>query len=150
MSRLALIPMSLTEAHAFVRQYHRHHRPSVSGLFALGASQDEKVVGVAVVGRPVARLLQDGWTVEVTRLCTDGTHNACSFLYGAARRVAAVLGYKRIVTYTLPAEGGASLRASGWTCAGLTGKADRSWSCPSRPRVDRHPLQAKLRWEVAL
>jgi len=99
-----------------------------------------------MVGRPVARLLHDGWTAEVLRLCTTGERNACSMLYGASWRAARALGYRRLVTYTLPEEGGASLRAAGWRCIGEAGGG--SWSRAERPRVDTHPLQAKLRWEA--
>src|SRR5690242_9566683 len=115
--RLSLVPITLTDAHEFVRQHHRHHRP---------------VVGVAVVGRPVARGLQDGYTAEVTRLATDGCRNACSMLYGAAWRAARALGYRRLVTYILASEPGTSLRAAGWKCLGEV--KGRSWDCASRPR----------------
>lgn len=83
----------------------------------------------------------------MTRLATDGTRNACSMLYGACWRAARALGWRRLVTYTLPSEGGASLRAAGWRLLGEAGGG--SWSCESRPRVDRHPTQTKLRWEAA-
>ena len=106
-----------------------------------------KVVGVAIVGRPVARMLDNGWVLEVNRCCTDGTRNACSALYGAAWRAARALGYRRLITYTLPSEGGASLRGAGWRVVGQTTNVN-GWSCPSRPRVDTHPLQAKLCWEA--
>lgn len=145
--RLALVPITQREALAFVAQLHRHHQPPRGSIFQIGASIEETVVGVVIVGRPVARGNQDGWTAEVTRLCTDGTRNACSFLYGAAWRVARELGYRRLITYTLPDEGGASVRAAGWRLIGERGGG--SWSCQSRPRVDTHPLQAKLLWEVS-
>lgn len=144
---LRVVPCTITDARAFVAQLHRHHKPPVSGLFAAAASDGEKIVGVVIVGRPVARMLQDGWTAEVTRLCTDGSRNACSILYAAAWRAARALGWRKLITYTLPEEGGASLRAAGWKCIGEAGGG--SWSVPSRPRVDKHPLQAKLRWEAA-
>lgn len=140
--------MTRAEAHAYVREHHRHHDPPAGDVFCLGASDGEKIVGVAIVGRPVARMLQDGATLEVTRLCTDGTHNACSFLYGACRRAAFALGWRRLITYTLPEEGGASLRAAGWREIGRAGGG--SWSVPSRPRVDKHPLQEKIRWEAQI
>jgi hypothetical protein len=101
--------------------------------------------GVAIVGRPVARHLDNGWTVEVNRTCTDGTANANSMLYGAAARAARALGYRRLITYTLKSESGASLRGAGWHVVGE--RDGRSWSCPSRPRTDKHPLEAKLLWE---
>lgn len=118
---LELIPMTLREANAFVEQHHRHHKPVVGHKFSIGVSDGEKVVGVAIVGRPVGRFLDDGWTLEVTRLCTDGTHNACSMLYAAAWRAARAMGYRRVVTYILESETGASLKAAGWKCIGKAG-----------------------------
>ena len=146
---LELVPLDLDEAHMFVKRFHRHHRPSVGAKFAIGAAVDGEIVGVAVVGRPVARGAQAwGWTAEVLRLCTDGTKNACSFLYGAAWRAARAMGYRRLITYTLSSEPGTSLEAAGWK---VVAKVEgRSWSSPSRPRVDKHPTQDKLRWEVSL
>lgn len=144
---LHLVPVTLKEARQFVADFHRHHRPPAGGLFAVAVSDSEKIRGVAIIGRPVARMLADGFTAEVTRLCTDGARNACSMLYGAAWRAARALGYRRLVTYTLPSEGGASLRAAGWRCIGEAGGG--SWSRASRPRIDTHPTQQKLRWEAA-
>lgn len=140
-----LRPISQREAFDFIRAHHRHHTVPVGALWWHAAHTDDgQLCGVAIVGRPVARRLDDGLTVEVTRLCTDGTTNACSILYGAARRVALDKGYRRGLTYTLPEEGGASLRASGWQHLGQT--PGRSWSVPSRPRDDKHPLGIKDRW----
>lgn len=145
---LFLVPITIQDAREFVRQHHRHHRPPVSGLFAVACATDAtRINGVAIVGRPVARGLADGWTAEVTRVATDETRNACSILYAAAWRAARALGYRRLVTYTLSTESGVSLRASGWKCVGEAGGG--SWSCKSRPRVDAHPTQAKLRWEAS-
>jgi hypothetical protein len=138
--------MPFDEANAFVSQYHRHHKPVPGMKFCIGISDGEKVVGVAIVGRPVARVLDDGWTLEVNRTCTTGEKNANSMLYGAAWRAAKALGYKKLITYTLPEESGSSLRAAGWKCVGEAGGG--SWHCKSRPRVDKHPLQTKLRWEA--
>ena len=105
-------------------------------------------VGVCIVGRPVSRFLDNSWTLEVNRCCTDGSKNACSMLYGAAWRVAKGLGYKRLITYTLPEEGGASLKASNWTLIGERGGGN--WNSPSRPRIDTAEyLQGqKLLWEI--
>lgn len=139
-------PLTIDEANAFIAKHHRHHRPVVGHKFSLGAVKNDKVVGVAIVGRPVSRMRDDGLTLEVTRLCTDGSKNACSFLYGAAARAAFALGFRRIGTYTLPQESGASLRGAGWKLIGERGGG--SWSAPSRPRVDTHPLQTKLLWEA--
>lgn len=145
---LQLEPMTLREAGQFVLERHRHHDPPVGALFAVAASVDAVIVGVAIVGRPKSQVLQrDDYLAEVVRLCTDGTRNACSFLYGAAWRSARALGYRRLVTYTLPEEGGVSLHAAGWRLIGEAGGG--TWSRKSRPRVDKHPTQVKLRWEVS-
>lgn len=144
---LAITPISLREANAFVSAHHRHHKPVRGAKFALAVSDEAgQVRGVAIVGRPVARMSDNGWTLEVNRCCTDGAKNACSMLYGAAWRAARALGYKRLVTYTLPEEGGSSLRAAGMTLLGESGGG--SWSRPSRPRIDAAPMQRKLAWEV--
>jgi len=144
--RLTLQPLTRAEAHAFVRTHHRHHRPDQGDKFCIGVNDGEKVVGVVIVGRPRARMSDDGYTAEVTRLATDGTRNACSILYAAAWRAARAMGYRRLITYTLAVEGGASLRASGFRLLGEAGGG--SWSCKSRPRVDTHPTQPKLLWEM--
>lgn len=122
--------ITLLEAKQFVFKYHRHHPPPIGHKFSLGCFEDDKLVGVAVVSRPVARMLDDGHTLEVTRLATDGTRNACSFLYSACAREAKKMGYSKIITYILESENGASLRASGWTlekehCGGLEWKGKR-------------------------
>lgn len=144
--RLLIVPIDLAEANAFVERLHRHHKPVVGHKFSLGAALGTEIVGVCIVGRPVSRMRDDGLTLEVTRLCTDGTRNACSFLYGAAARAALALGYQRIGTYTLPEEGGASLRAAGWKMLGERGGG--SWNRTERARVDKHPTQTKLLWEL--
>lgn len=139
-------PMTLRAARDYVNANHRHHKAPQGGLFALAAEVDGVTVGCAIVGKPVARMLNDGMTVEITRMCTDGTRNACSFLYRACVRVANAMGYRRVLTYTLADEGGASLRGAGFKVAA---KVDGgSWSRPSRERTDKHPLQEKLRWEA--
>lgn len=144
---LTLQPMTLTEAKVFVTRHHRHHDAPTGGLFAVGVSNGETVCGVAIIGRPVARMLQDGWTAEVTRVCTLGDKNAPSMLYGAAWRAVRALGYRRLITYTLVSEPGTSLKASGWRLVGAAGGG--SWSRKNRPRVDTHPLEQKKLWEVA-
>lgn len=143
---LQIVPMVLKEANQFVREHHRHHQPVPGCKFCIGVSDGEKIVGVAIVGRPISRHIDDGWTLEVNRTCTDGTKNANSMLYGACRRVTFALGYKKLITYTLPEEGGASLRAAGWRCLGKAGGGE--WNCKSRPRVDLHPTQIKMKWEA--
>ncbi len=145
---LTLIPMPLREANAFVAEHHRHHKPVTGHKFSLGCVRDGLLVGVAIVGRPVSRYLDDGRTVEVNRLCSTGEKNVCSFLYGAAARAAKALGYERIITYTLDTEPGTSLRAAGWTCAGRAG--GKRWTGKRRPAVDPCPPQMKLRYEKNL
>lgn len=147
MYRLRIVPTTLKQASAFIEKHHRHHKPPQGALFAVGCAFGEEIVGVAVVGRPVARMSDNGWTVEVTRLATDGTRNACSQLYRAAWRIARHMGYKKLITYTLPEEGGSSLRAAGMKCLGIAGGG--SWSRERRPRVDDHPTQEKMKWEIA-
>jgi hypothetical protein len=146
--KLTTIPLPLNEANAFVSQHHRHHKPVVGHKFSIGAVLGDVVVGVVIVGRPVSRHRDDSLTMEVTRLCTDGTRNACSFLYGAAAKAAFALGYKRIGTYILKSEPGTSLSAAGWTLIGET--PGKSWSVPTRPRVDTHPLEPRLLFEVTV
>ena len=142
---LQVVPISLKEANAFVSLHHRHHRPVVGHKFSIGASDGEKIVGVAIVGRPVSRHLDDGWTLEVNRCCTDGTKNACSLLYGAAWRAARAMGYKKVVTYILASENGSSLKASGYKCIGQAGGL--RWTGKRRPQVDLCPAQMKMRFE---
>jgi hypothetical protein len=137
--------VTLAEANAFVATHHRHHKPVVGHLFSLGAVADGNVVGVVIVGRPVSRMRDDGLTAEVTRLCTDGTRNACSFLYGRAAKAAFALGFKRIGTYILASEPGTSCVGAGWRLIGEAGGG--SWSRESRPRVDTAPTQKKLLFE---
>jgi len=144
--RLEIVPCTLRAANAYVKEHHRHHKPPQGARFALAVADEAgSVRGVAMVGSPVSRMLADGWTAEVVRVATDGCPNACSALYGAAWRAAKALGYKRLVTYTLQEEGGASLRGAGWTCIGEAGGG--TWNRKDRPRVDEHPLQVKMRWE---
>lgn len=145
---LVRVAIDLGEANAFVAKHHRHHTEVVGHKFSIGAALNDRIVGVVIVGRPVSRRRQDGMTLEVTRLCTDGTRNACSFLYGAAAKATFALGYRRLGTYILTSESGASLRAAGWRLIGET--PGKSWSVPSRPRIDKHPLQRRLLFEVTL
>jgi hypothetical protein len=142
---LVITPISISDASEFIRQHHRHHSAPQGGLFAVSASLAGEIVAVAIIGRPVARMLQDGWTAEVIRLASTGVRNACSILYGAAWRAAKALGYKRLITYILDTEPGTTLKAAGWKLVGSAGGG--SWSRESRPRVDRHPTQGKFLWE---
>jgi hypothetical protein len=147
--QLRVVPLTLAAANAEVRRLHRHHDPVVGHRWSIGVmTPDCVLVGAAIAGRPVARMLDDGTCVEVLRLVSDGTANACSCLYGAMRRIAREMGYERILTYTLASEPGTSLRAAGWERFGPAGGG--AWSCPSRPREDTHPLEAKVRWQCWL
>lgn len=145
--RLTAAPIDFADAADFVRLHHRHHTPPVGHKFSIAAMAGDEIVGVVIVGRPVARRRDDGATLEVTRLCTLGHPNACSFLYGAAARATFALGYRRIGTYILKDEPGTSLKAAGWKLIGET--PGRSWSVQSRPRADKHPLGQKTLWEQA-
>jgi hypothetical protein len=144
-ANLELVPITLEEANEFIRKHHRHNKPVPGAKFCVACASNGTICGVAVCGRPVARLVDDGWTLEVNRVATDGTRNANSLLYGACRRAAWALGYKKLITYTLAEEAGSSLRGTGFRLIGKAGGG--SWSRESRPRVDRHPLQEKLKWE---
>lgn len=143
---IRVVPVTLREANAYVERHHRHHPLARGCIACVGVAAGDNIVGVGVMGRPVARLLQDGFTAEVTRCCTDGARNASSMIYGALWRAARALGYRRLVTYTLPQEGGASLRASGFRLVGEAGGG--TWDRARRPRVDLAPNQTKLRWEL--
>ena len=130
---LTVKPMSLADANRFVAEHHRHHKPVRGHKFSLGCMANGRLAGVAIVGRPVSRYLDDGLTLEVNRLCTDGTKNACSFLYGAAARAAKVMGYRKIITYILDTESGTSLRLAMRGAGGRTG-VDRQ-APPTRTAV---------------
>lgn len=147
---LRLVPVSLAQANEHVAAWHRHNRPVPGAKFCVGAAdQDDTLRAVAIVGRPVARHFDDGQTLEVTRVATDGTRNANSMLYGACQRAAFALGYRRLITYTQAEEGGASLRAAGWKVIAER-PARNGWSVPSRPR-DNSTYTSSVRqlWEVA-
>ena len=141
-----IVPITLLEANEFVRKFHRHHKPVVGHKFSIGLSDGENIRGVVIVGRPVSRRLDDGWTLEVTRCCTDGIKNGCSKLYSSAWRATRALGYIKLITYTMQNESGSSLRAAGWKLIGKAGGGN--WNVPSRPRVDTEHRQIKIRWEI--
>lgn len=131
---LRIVPVRFEDACGFVEMWHRHHQPPVGHKFSIGvADEDDRLVGVAIVGRPVARHLDDGMTLEVARTATDGTPNANSMLYGSAWRAAKALGFRRLVTYTQAGESGSSLRAAGWRVIAER-PAKPGWDRPSRPR----------------
>ena len=145
---LKLTPISLAQANDFVELHHRHHKKARGHKFSIGCSIDGQLVGVAIVGRPVSRYLDDGSTLEVNRLCTTGEKNACSFLYAAAARAAKAMGYTKIITYILESESGTSLKAAGWICAGLAG--GKQWTGARKPPVPLYPQEMKLRYEKIL
>lgn len=140
-------PITFRQACDFVNKHHRHHKPTVGCKFSLGLFDEGKLVGVEICGRPVSRKLDDGLTCEVNRLCTDGTRNACSMLYGACCRVAKEMGYEKIITYILESENGASLKASNFVCEGLAGGL--KWT-GSRDTGQEYPHEMKTRWSKSL
>lgn len=150
--KLQVIPISIREANEFVMNFHRHNKPTQGAKFSIGASYDNQLVGVAIVGNPVSRKVMDGFTAEVTRVCVlgDAPKNTCSFLYGRAWRIWQQMGGKRMVTYTLEHESGASLRGAGWKVVGETKSslAGKGWQ--NRPGRDWQPIygQLKLKWEA--
>lgn len=144
--KLEIVPITQKEANAYVAKFHRHHKPVVGSIFQIAVAKEDEIVGVAIVGRPVAMYFDNGWTLEVNRCCTNGEPNACSKLYGAAWRIAKELGYKRLITYTLNTEPGISLKAAGWKCLGEAG--GKPWNHKKRPRIELYPLQAKLLYEA--
>jgi hypothetical protein len=141
--------IELSEANVFVSSLHRHHKPVTGHRFSIGAMEHGKLVGVAIIGRPVARMTDQKHVAEVTRLCTDGTKNACSFLYSLAARICKMMGFKSIQTFILESEPGTTLRASGWIMVGKSKGGD--WNCPSRGgrRTDQ-PMEAKVKWQKLL
>lgn len=168
---LELQPITLKEALVFVERHHRHHDAPQGGLFAVAVNAHvpprsfpewgghvpglpvtewpREVVGVAIIGRPVAKARQDGYTAEVTRVCVlEHNPNACSMLYAASWRAARALGYRRLGTYLLKDEPATSVKAAGWRFVGMTEDAKRGWTRPNRPRVDTHPIEQKQIWEA--
>lgn len=159
---LSTIPLDFEKAAKFIEDVHRHHPKPVGHKFSIGAVQSEDIVngilvgvlvGVVIVGRPVSRMRDDGMTLEVTRLATDGTRNACSFLYGAAARATFALGYRRIGTYILKSEPGTSLKAAGWKLIGERGGG--SWIRAhdirrATTKADRFPTEQKLLFELTI
>jgi hypothetical protein len=144
---MELRPVSLKFAQEYVRKYHRHNKPPQGHKFSVGLFVHGDCVGIACAGRPVARMLDDGLTLEVIRTCTDGTRNANSMLYGAIVRAATALGYRRCITYTQHNESGASLRGAGWSIVAQL-PARKGWDTPSRKRADISSGNvARLRWE---
>lgn len=157
---ISVVPLTLAEARRFVAEHHRHNEPPIGHRFSIGLKRGDKLVGVVVAGHPVARNADDGQTIELLRVTTDGSRNARSRLYGAACRAAAAMGYRRAITYTLESEPGSSLRASGFTAIGTT--VGDEWMRPNQPRRARSgtllslwgdrkmPTGPKVRWERLL
>lgn len=155
---LEIRPITLRAANAYVSQHHRHNQPTNGHKFSVSVWDGDKMCGVAIAGQPIARKLDDGLTIEIRRVCTDGTRNACSILYAACAKAARAMGYRRAITYTLVSEPGTSLKAAGFTNRGEAGGV--SWNMPSRPReveqitmfgtVRKYPDEKKIRWEKQL
>ena len=149
---MEIIPITLREAKSFILEHHRHNRPPVGWKFGVGLISDCKIIGVATAGRPIARHLDDGRTIEINRTCTDGTRNANSKLYGAIWRAAKAMGYRRGITYTRVDESGISLKAAGWTKIKVL-PARKSWAESSKKfKYLRHPVGdgniERILWEV--
>ena len=145
---LEIRPIDFAMAKAFVGEYHRHNKPPTGHKFSIACYDGDRLCGVAMVGRPIGRYLDDGMTLEVNRCCTDGTYNACSMLYGAAVRAARALGYKRIFTYTLQSEPGTSLKASNWICDGEAGGTH--WTGQRYSQIEMPIGEKKIRWHIDL
>ena len=147
--RYDVVPITLKQAKGFINTHHRHHKEPQGHKFSIGITDGLKLIGVAIAGRPVSRHKDDGRTLEVTRCCVKpGYKNACSQLYARIKRIAKEMGFRQVITYTLEEENGASLRASGFDCSGISGGG--SWSGTTRIRVDKHPTGKKLRWELSI
>lgn len=147
MSNLCIRPSTLKTANEFVQKYHRHHKPTTGHKFSISCYDGERLCGVAICGRPVSRHLDNGLTLEINRLCTDGTYNACSMLYSACARIAKDMGYRKIITYILQSENGASLKASGFVCEGEAG--GEIWTGKRSGRDNGVPHEKKTRWAKA-
>lgn len=133
---LNIRPIDLREANEYVIKHHRHNGKILIHRFSIAVYDDDRICGVAIVGNPSARRLDDKFTLEIHRCCTDGTRNACSILYGRCAQIAKLLGYKKIITYILDEENGASLKASNFVLeAENVGGGSKGWNVPSRPRV---------------
>lgn len=145
---LQLRPIDFSDAQEFVRVHHRHNKPPVGHKFSVACYDGDRLCGVAMVGRPVGRYLDDGFTLEVNRCCTDGTKNACTMLYGAAWRAAKALGYKHMVTYTRQSENGSSLRAAGWKFDGPAGGTH--WTGQRYEQTELVLDEPKFRWRKDL
>jgi len=152
-------PIELAIANGFTLKHHRHHLPVYRAKWNIGCYKDEKLIGIATCGRPVSRYLDDGLTLEIRRVTTNGTKNACSKLYSACARIAKEMGYNKIITYILMSENGASLKASGFQLE-KEGVGGYSWLSNNRKRsiftVDlfdkkrKYPNELKKRYSKIL
>lgn len=140
---MVIVPITFKTACEFINKNHRHHKPTVGCKFCIGLEHEGKLIGVSVCGRPVSRYLDDGKTIEINRLCTDGSRNACSKLYSASCNAARAMGYKKAITYILESENGASVKASGFRCEGIAG--GKNWSGKRNTGVET-PKEMKTRW----
>jgi hypothetical protein len=147
-----IVPITLREARAFIALLHRHNKPPRGWKFGVGLRAGDDLVGVATAGRPIARALDDGLTIEVNRTCTDGTKNANSMLYGAVWRAAKAMGYRVGITYTQAEESGASLKAAGWTpveeLPARASWAESSVKLRGLRDADGNGGVARVRWEI--
>lgn len=138
-----IVPITFRAASDYIDRYHRHHAATVGCKFCIAVADGDQIHGVAVCGRPVSRMLDDGLTLEINRVCTDGSRNACSMLYGACCRIGKHMGYRRVITYTLASEDGANLKASNFKCEGIAGGTH--WT-GARDRGQPIPHEMKKRW----
>ena len=149
---MKIVPMTIAEANLFVENFHRHNKPVQGAKFAIGASDGDRLVGVAIVGRPVSRMLDNGTTAEVTRCCVldDAPKGTPSFLYSRCWKAWSALGGDRLITYTLQSESGASLRGAGWKVIAHSPGAKQGSGWENRPGREWQTVvgQAKLRWEI--
>lgn len=141
---LEIRPISIAKANEYVERFHRHHGKKTGCRFAIGCYEGRELHGVAICSNPVARNADDGLTLEVSRLCTDGTRNACSILYGACARIAKEMGFYKIQTYILETETGTSLKASGWKCEGRAGSVSWLHNASERTKERNMYIQMEL------
>lgn len=148
MAKYNIRPITFKEASEFVNQYHRHHNATVGCKFCVGINDNDTLIGVAICGRPVSRYLDNGYTLEINRVCVlEGHHNACSKIYSACCKIGKAMGYKKIITYTLQSENGASLKASNFHCDGVAGGTH--WT-GKRDKGQNIPAELKTRWSLDL
>lgn len=146
---MTIAPVTLKDANEFVFTYHRHHKPCTGHKFSISVRDEFGMIhGVAICGRPVSREMDDGYTLEINRVCTDGTRNACSMLYGACVRAAKAMGYRRVITYTLESEDSASVKASNFQYDGIHGA--KMWRGKRSGRDNGVPAEMKKRWVIEL